>query len=149
MDRGVSSPPDQGTSSSSPSDKTKVSLGIVAGGILLAVIGAGILIANSSRDETYFEAQACQLAVLNEVLGTNLDSPYLPECEEQSNALPIALLIGGAVAVGAGLAFGALQKRGETKKTCPACAEKILLEAKVCKHCGHSLGELSASEHDS
>ena len=29
---------------------------------------------------------------------------------------------------------------GYEKKTCPDCAEKILAEAKVCKHCGNRKG---------
>jgi hypothetical protein len=49
-----------------------------------------------------------------------------------------AVLLGGLMLAGVG-GYAQAPTRGGTKK-CPDCAETILVDARVCKHCGRLLG---------
>ena len=50
------------------------------------------------------------------------------------------LLVGAAVGGGAAWLFTASQDTGPSQK-CPHCAEKIKLEAKICRFCGRNVEE--------
>lgn len=50
--------------------------------------------------------------------------------------------LGGLLA----LIFGKPQSSTKSEIECPFCAEKILLQAKICKHCGNEIKKSHASE---
>jgi Uncharacterised protein family UPF0547 len=88
-----------------------------------------------------------------------LNSSGEPETSAGGHVVPLGIAIYVA-AVGAVLAVVGgwvmrqgteLTRRAESTKQCPDCAETVLVQARVCKHCGYrfsaATGDATASEH--
>ena len=83
----------------------------------------------------------------------------MPECEDASPGIGVyATGIGGLLLVIGGWQLFSIRlpqhssprqsdERRETKP-CPDCAESVLAEANVCKHCGYRFSPTVQTEHD-
>jgi predicted amidophosphoribosyltransferase len=77
-----------------------------------------------------------------------LDSMLVPYAESSFNIMIVGMILGGII----GAVIGSLLSKtnrapsasyfdSAESKNCPACAETIKYEAKVCKHCGYEFSE--------
>lgn len=123
--------------------KTAKILTFAGGGIAIAgaVIGQ-IQRADCEEPGSWGWGLIHSLAVMNRQLREEA-------CIRESLASPSTLiLVIGLIALAAGVTFW-LRLSGKTLSKnvkCPHCAETILKEAKVCKHCGKDVGPTDVNE---
>ena len=123
-----------------------IGLALVGLGMLMLLIGGVITLANNieARQSGLGDAanlSGCRLQTLNDVLGTDLSPPgrATQDCDDGSSTLPVGFAIGGMIAAAAGGVLVVYDKKSRDTKNCPHCAEKILADALICKHCRQPL----------
>lgn len=60
--------------------------------------------------------------------------------QEQPDPSIPAIVAGGLMAA-SGVVLLVASARADSLKTCPHCAERVKLEARICKHCGHEFSD--------
>ena len=120
---------------------------IVGLGVALALIGIALLQSAASADDDLSGSSVsfsdCQIGWLAEATNTDIVGIDTSNCEDLRSQRDFGNTFGPLV-IGLGLAAIAsplvLNRIKSKTVRCKWCAEKVLLEAKVCKHCGKELG---------
>jgi hypothetical protein len=80
--------------------------------------------------------------LLNNVLGSDFDTGRVTRSSaEDAVSLPSVLLTGGIFLAAAGGGLVIFARRSQARSKCPFCAEKVLRDALICKHCRRELPE--------
>lgn len=127
------------------SDNGRIGFGLLAIGVLLVVLsGIFTLVENEQkRIEGLGNAASLptsQLRTLNNVLGSDFDTGRVTRSSaEDAVSLPSVLLTGGIFLAAAGGGLVIFARRSQARSKCPFCAEKVLRDALICKHCRREL----------